>query len=72
MQNSSQEPQVSSKAQNEEINEMDVFCTFKTKIESQSSAHGCIKDHRPYPNQDQDIKPQSGTYSILQNTKSGL
>ena len=34
--------------------------------------HGCIKDQQPYPNQDQDAKPQSGTSSVLQSPKSGL
>ena len=45
---------------------------FKNKIESQNSDHGCIKDQGPYPNQDQDAIPQSGTSSILQSHKSGL
>ena len=31
----------------------------------------CIKDHWPYPNQDRDAKPQSGTYSLHQSPKSG-
>ena len=44
MLNPNQEPQASTKAQNEDINDMDVFCNFKTKIGSQNSAHGCIKD----------------------------
>merc|ERR1711954_98339 len=33
--NPSQEPQVSSKAPNEDLKDMDVLCTFKIKIESQ-------------------------------------
>merc|ERR1712082_51714 len=33
---------------------------------------GCVKDQLPYPNQDEDSKPQSGTSSVLQSPKSGL
>ena len=51
---------------------MDVLCTFKIKIKSQNSDHGYIKDKQPYPNQDQDAKPPSGTSSILQSPKSGV
>ena len=39
MPNPSQEPPVSSKAQNN-----DVLCTFKIMIESQNLDHGCMKD----------------------------
>ena len=42
--NSSQEPSASSKAQKEELKNMDVLCTLKFKIESQNLDHGCIKD----------------------------
>ena len=31
-------------APNEDIKDMNVLCTFKIKIESQNSEHGCIKD----------------------------
>ena len=48
------------------------FYTFKIKIESQNYEHGCIEDHWPYLNQDQDANPQSGTSSILQSSKWGL
>ena len=72
MPNPSQEPPASSKAQNQDLKDMDDPCTFKNKIESQNSEHGCIKDKRPYPNQDSDNKPQPGTSSILQSPKSGL
>ena len=72
MPNPSQEPLASSKAPNEDLKDMDVLCTFKNKIESQNSDHGCIKDQWPYPNQDQDAKPQSWTSSILQSPKWGL
>ena len=47
MQISSQEPPVSSIAQNEDLKDMDVLCTFKFKIESKNSGHGVseIIDH---------------------------
>ena len=67
--NPSQEPSASSKAPNEDLKDMDDLCTFKIKIESQNSDHGCIKDKLPYPNQDKDAKPQSVASSILQNPK---
>merc|ERR1711954_99838 len=44
MPNPSQEPPASSKAPNEDLKDMDVLCTFKIKIKSQNSDHGCIKD----------------------------
>ena len=71
IQNPSQEPQASSKALNEDIKDMDVFCTFKTKIEGQNMEHGCIKDEWLHPNTFQDAKPQSGTSSNLQSPKWG-
>ena len=40
IQNSSQEPPASSKAQNRDLKNMDVLCTFKIKIESQNSEYG--------------------------------
>ena len=45
--NPSQEPPASSKSQDQDLKDMDVLCTFKIKIESQNSDHGCIKtsDH---------------------------
>ena len=51
---------------------MDVFYTFKIKIESQNFEHGCIKDQKQSPNQGQDHEPQSGTSRILQSPESGL
>ena len=68
----SQEPPASSKAQNEDLKDMDVLCTFKIQIESQNSEYVCTKVQWPYPNQYQDAKPQSGTSSVLQNPKWGL
>merc|ERR1712081_146967 len=70
--NSNQEPPASSKAPNEDLKDMDVLCTFKIKIERQNSDHMYIKDQLPYPNQDHDAKPQSGTSSVLQSPKGGL
>ena len=70
--NSNQKPPASSNAPNEDLKDMDVLCTFKIKIESYNSDHGCIQDHWPYPNQDQDAKLQSGNSSILQSPRSGL
>ena len=70
--NPSQDPTASSKAPNEDLKDMDVLCTFKIKIESQNLDHWCTKDQWPYPDQDQDAKPQSGTFSILQNPRWGL
>ena len=72
MPNPSQEPPASSKVPNEDLNDMDVLCTFKIEIESQNSDHGCIKDQWPYPYQDQDAKLQWGISSILQIPKWGL
>ena len=72
VQNPSQEHPVSYKAQNQDLKDMDVLCTLKIKIESQNSEYGCTKDQWPYPNQDQDANPQSGTSSVLQSSICGL
>ena len=72
MPNPIQEPPASSKAPNEDLKDMDVLCTFKIKLESQNSDHGCVNNKLPYPYQDQDNKPQSGTSRILQSPKSGF
>ena len=56
--NPSQEPPASSKPPNEDFKDMDVLFTFKTKLEQQNSDHWCIKDQWPYPNEDEDAKPQ--------------
>ena len=69
--NPSQELPASSKAPNEELEDMDVLCTFKIRIESQNSYNGCIKDEWPYPNQDQDAKPQSGISIVSQSYDYG-
>ena len=44
MPNPSQEPPASSKAPNEDLNDIYVLCTFKIEIESQNMDHGYIKD----------------------------
>ena len=69
IQNPSQEPQASSKALNEDLNDMDVLFTLKIKTNSQNLDHGYIKDQWPYPNQDQDEESQSGTSSVLKIPK---
>ena len=69
MPNPSQEPPASSKAYNQDLKDMNDLFTFKTKIEGQNLKHCCVKDQRPYPNQDQDSKPQLGTSSVLQSQK---
>ena len=61
MLNLSQEPPASSKGSNKNLKDIDALCAFKIKIESPNFDHRCIKNQRPYPNQDQDAKPQSGT-----------
>ena len=69
MPNPSQEPSVSSKAPNKDLEDLDVLCTFKIKIESQNLENGYIKDQRPYTNQDKGAKSQSGAFSVLQSPK---
>ena len=71
MSKASQEPPATSKALNQDFKDMNVLCTSKIKIKSRKSDHGWIIDQGPYPNHDQDPKPQSGTSSILQSPKSG-
>ena len=54
MLNPRKEPPFPTKAPNQDLKDMDVLYTFKTKIESQNLEHGCTKNQWPYPNQDQD------------------
>ena len=61
----SQEPPESSKAYNQGLKDMDDVCTSKTKIERQNLKYWCVKDQTPYPNQDNDSKPQLETSSVL-------
>ena len=58
MPNPSQEPPAPTKTPNQDIRDMDVLCTYKIKIESQNFEYRWMKDHWPYPYQDQDAKPQ--------------
>merc|ERR1712081_56068 len=48
------------------------FAPSKSRLESQILDYGRNKDQEPFPNQDQDAKPKSGTYSVLQSPKRGL
>ena len=54
-----QVPQSSSEALNQDLEDMDILCTFKIKIEIQYWEHGYIKDQWQYTNQDQDVKHQT-------------
>ena len=58
MSNPSQEPPAPYKAQNQDLKDIDVLCTFNIQVERKNSEQGCIKDQWPYPNQDPDMKPQ--------------
>ena len=71
IQNPCQVPPASCKAQNQDLKDMDVLCTFKIKTESQDFDHGCTKDLWKFPNHVQDDNPQSGTSSIIWSPKSG-
>ena len=53
MPNTSQEPWASSKDPSQDLEDMDVLCTFKVKIVSQKLEHGYSKDQWPYPKQDE-------------------
>ena len=56
MQNPSLKPLAPMKAPNQDLEDVDVLCTFKIKIESQNSESGCTKDQWIYPNQDLEAK----------------
>ena len=45
MQNPSQEPQASSGTPKQDLEDIDILCTLKIKIESQNWEDGCTKDH---------------------------
>ena len=62
-------PQTRTKAQNQDLKDMDVLCTFKNKIESQTLEYGCTKDQWPYLNHDQHSKPPPESSRILQSPK---
>ena len=69
MPNSSQEPLASFNSKKLVLKDMDALCTFKIKIESQNIEFRCIKDQYLNPNQDQNTKPQSETFRVLQSPK---
>ena len=70
--NPSQEPPLSSKAQNQGEEDMDVLYTFKIKIKRQNLDCWCMKEQLLFPNQDKDAKYQSRTSRVLQSQESGL
>ena len=72
MPNLSQKPPAPTNTSNHDLKDMDVLCNSKIKTESQNLEYRCIKDHWSYPNQEQDAKPKSGTFNVLQSPKSGL
>ena len=72
MPSSSHEPPAPIRFSNQDFKNIYALCTFNIKIESINLEHGCIKNQWPYPNQDQDLKPQSGTSSPYQSLKLGL
>ena len=72
MPNPSQEPPASYNAPTLDFKDTDVLWTFKIKIDSQTSEHGCIQGEWQYLNQDQDATPQSGNSSLHQSPQSGL
>ena len=73
--NPSQEPQASSKAQNEDLKDMHVLCTFKTKIESQNwnigvsktSDHIQIKIKMPNPSQEHSASSKAVSQELKDN-----
>ena len=58
MSNPNEEPTASSEAPNQNLKDIDVLCTFKIKLERQNMKDGSTLGQRPYPNQDEDAKPQ--------------
>ena len=55
--NPNQDPEASFEAKSQDLNNMDVLCTFKIKTESKKSEYGSTKDQWSYPNQDQMPNP---------------
>ena len=53
------------KAPNMALMDRNLLHTFKIKIKRQNLDHGCIKDHWPYPKQDQYSKSQLGASCVL-------
>ena len=71
MPNPSQEPPASSKASNQDLQDMDVLCTFKIKIESQNSKMGLPKTSEYIRIKIKRLNP-SQEYPVFQIPKSGL
>ena len=69
MPNPSQAHPASSKDPHQDINNMDVLCTFKINKENQNLDQTYLKIYELNSNHDQDAKLQSGTSSILQCLK---
>ena len=57
MQNPHQEPPAPINAQNQNLKDMDVLCTFEINLKSQKLENGQIEDQWQYPNHYQDDKP---------------
>ena len=72
MPNPSQAHPVSSKDPHQDINNMDVLCTFKINKENQNLDQTYLKIYELNSNHDQDAKLQSGTSSIPYCLKCGL
>ena len=72
MPNSSQEPPASSKAPNEDLNDMDVLCTFNFKIvkigimaKSETSDHIQIKIKMPSPKEEPLYPPKPQIRTLM-------
>ena len=74
MPNLSQEPPGSSKAPNQDWKDMDILCTFKIKIDSQKSDHGCIKARLSFPawNIVSKVSRVSSSQSLFQEISKNL
>ena len=72
MPNPSQEASAPTIAQNQNLKDLDVLCTFKIKKERQNLEYECIKDHWTYQNQNKDANPQLWTYSPHHSPNTGL
>ena len=68
MQNPNKGPPGSYTAQNKDLLDMEILCTFNMILEGQNLGERFIKAHLLYSDHDQDGKLQSGTLSILQVT----
>ena len=69
MPNPSQKLLASSKSQNEDLEDSNVCCTFKIKRKRVKIWIMGVSVQWPHLNKNQDAKPQSGNFSILQSSK---